>query len=65
MGGKETIKQLIELNPDVRAIVASGYSNNLVMANFRQYGFLEALLKPYRLSDLKKSIGGIVDAAEE
>ena len=65
MGGRETIKQLIELNPDIRAIVASGYSNDPVMANFRQYGFLDALHKPYGLSDLKKSIGGIVDAAEE
>ena len=65
MGGRETIKQLLEFNPDIRAIVASGYSNDPVMANFRQYGFLDALHKPYQLSDLKKSIGSIVDGAEE
>jgi PAS domain S-box-containing protein len=65
MGGRETIKKLLELDPDIRAIVSSGYSNDPVMSNFRQYGFLGILPKPFRVSDLKKSIGSIVDAAEE
>lgn len=62
-GGRDTIKRLKELDPDIRAIVASGYSNDPVMANFRKYGFLDALNKPYQLRDLKKSLEGMVDAA--
>jgi CheY-like chemotaxis protein len=65
LGGRETIKRLREFDPDIRAIVASGYSTDPVMANFREYGFLAALDKPYQLRDLEKSLGGIVDAAED
>ena len=65
LGGRETIKRLRELDPDVRAIVASGYSNDPVMANFREHGFLDALNKPYQLQDLEKSLEGIGDAAED
>ena len=65
LGGRETIKKLMEFDPDIRAIVASGYSNDPVMANFREYGFLDALHKPYQLRDLEKSLEGIGDAAEE
>ncbi|HTX72844.1 MAG TPA: ATP-binding protein, partial [Rectinemataceae bacterium] len=53
-GGSETISELREINPDVRAIVSSGYSNNPVMANFRQYGFCGVIVKPYRFDDLKQ-----------
>ncbi|MCL7487696.1 MAG: response regulator [Desulfobulbaceae bacterium] len=65
LGGRETIKKLREFDPDIRAIVASGYSNDPVMANFREYGFLDALNKPYQLQDLEKSLEGIGDAAKD
>ena len=65
MGGRETMERLRGLDPDIRAIVASGYANDPVMANFREYGFLDVLHKPYQLRDLEKSLGGIFDAAED
>lgn len=65
LGGTETIKRLKEIDPDLRAIVASGYSNDPVMADCRKYGFLDILHKPYQMSDLAKSVGDIVDAAED
>ncbi|MHB8810136.1 MAG: hybrid sensor histidine kinase/response regulator [Desulfobulbaceae bacterium] len=65
LGGRETIKRLRKFDPDVRAIVASGYSNDPVMANFRKHGFLDALNKPYQVRDLEKSLEGIGDAAED
>ncbi|MCK5511890.1 MAG: PAS domain S-box protein, partial [Thermodesulfovibrionia bacterium] len=37
MGGKETIKKMLEINPKVKAIVSSGYSNDPIMADFKQY----------------------------
>lgn len=52
MGGKETITKLIEIDPDVRAIVSSGYSSDSVMANYKNYGFAGVLAKPYRRKDL-------------
>ncbi|MEJ2568724.1 MAG: ATP-binding protein, partial [candidate division WOR-3 bacterium] len=35
MGGKETIKKLIQLDPNIKALVSSGYSNDQVMANHK------------------------------
>ena len=52
MGGKETIKRLREIDPDINAIVSSGYSNDDVMANFREYGFSSVIVKPYNPREL-------------
>ena len=54
MGGRETIEILKEINPGIRAIVSSGYSENPVMANFRDYGFSGVLTKPYSIDDIMK-----------
>ncbi|MBD3291185.1 response regulator [candidate division KSB1 bacterium] len=56
MGGKETIKNLRELDPDVKAIVTSGYSNDPVMADYRQYGFIGVIAKPYKVDEIKSVI---------
>ena len=62
LGGVETIRRLLEIDPDVRAIVCSGYSNDPVMANFRDYGFSGVLTKPFSLQNLddqlRRVIGG-------
>jgi PAS domain S-box-containing protein len=57
MGGKETIRQLKAIDPGVLAIVSSGYSNDPVMANFRDHGFAGVVPKPYNSEDLAAAIG--------
>lgn len=52
MGGKDAIKRLLEIDPDVKAIVSSGYSNDPVMAAFREYGFSGVVSKPYKIEEL-------------
>jgi two-component system cell cycle sensor histidine kinase/response regulator CckA len=54
LGGEETFKQLRELDPDVRAIVASGYDNDEMVKRFLDMGFCGYLTKPYRVTDLGK-----------
>ena len=51
VGGREAIDQLRRIDPDVRAIVSSGYSSDPVLANYRAYGFCGMLAKPYKVDD--------------
>ncbi len=60
MGGQETIKKLIEIDPNVKAIVSSGYSTDSIMANFRQYGFSGVVTKPYKVEDLGKTLNKVI-----
>ena len=52
MGGVETIQKLLEIDPDVTAVVASGYSNDPVMSDYRKYGFKGTLTKPYSMKEM-------------
>ena len=54
MGGKEVINILLEINPELKAIVSSGYSDDPVMSNLQDYGFKGMLPKPYTSSSLSK-----------
>jgi len=54
MGGEETIKELQKIDPEVKAIVSSGYSSSPVMANFREYGFSAVAVKPYNIVELSR-----------
>ncbi len=47
MGGLETMRRIRAIDPDVRAIVSSGYSNDPVLAHPEQYGFHARLEKPF------------------
>ncbi len=63
MGGKETIKAILAIDPDVLAIVSSGYSNDPVMANYLEYGFKAAVSKPYNIDELGMAIQHCLQAA--
>ncbi|MEE9542617.1 MAG: PAS domain-containing protein, partial [Thermodesulfobacteriota bacterium] len=54
VGGKEAIKLLLEEEPKARVIVSSGYSNDPVVANYREHGFSGYLNKPYKILMLSK-----------
>ena len=60
MGGIDTIKKLLEIDPQVRAIVSSGYSNDPVMTDFGKYGFIGALAKPYTMKDLDDALNKVL-----
>jgi CheY-like chemotaxis protein len=60
IGGKEAMKRLLEIDPRVKAIVSSGYSNDPVMAKFREYGFRGVIAKPYKIEELSGVLRRII-----
>jgi PAS domain S-box-containing protein len=60
MGGDLAIGRLLNLDPDVRAIVSSGYADSPVMTDFKKYGFAGAIAKPYGVEQLKEVLDKVI-----
>lgn len=52
--GVHILEELLRIDPAVRAVLSSGYSNDPHIINYKDYGFKGVLLKPYRIEDLKE-----------
>ena len=59
MGGKETINKLREIDPQVKAVVSSGYSDNPVVSEYTDFGFKGLLNKPYTIKALEECLKGL------
>lgn len=46
--------EILKLDPDVRAIISSGYADDSSMHNYRDHGFAAAIAKPYTADSLLK-----------
>ena len=62
MGGNETLKELKKIDPDVKAIVSSGYSNDPIMSEYEKYGFKAVVPKPYGMDELKEALRKVVSS---
>lgn len=56
VGARGAIRDLKAMDPDVRAIVSTGYSNDPIVENYREHGFRALLIKPYRVADLSEAL---------
>lgn len=59
MGGREAMRELLRLDPGVRGIVISGYSNDPVMSRPRDFGFCDVIPKPVGLAGLREALARI------
>jgi PAS domain S-box-containing protein len=60
MGGRETIKKLLEYDQKAKAVVSSGYSNDPIMAKYKKYGFHDVLMKPYNVEEIAKLLHKLI-----
>jgi len=56
MGGKDAVSRLLEIDPDARVVVSSGYSTDPVMAEYVAHGFKAVVTKPYKVGELDRAL---------
>lgn len=52
----QAAEQILAIAPTACLIISSGYSNDPIMADFRNYGFSAAIAKPYTISDFEEAL---------
>lgn len=65
MGGCEATKILRSIDPDVKIVVSSGYSNDPVMSDYKKYGFVDIVRKPYRVEVLSSTIENVLSSKSQ
>ncbi len=63
-GARETIADLRQLDPEVRAVVTSGYATDPILNDFRRFGFTAALSKPYTVQTIEQAISKALEESE-
>ena len=61
MGGKIAVKNILDINPEAKVIVASGYSDDPILSNHSKYGFSGFLTKPFKIEQISKALHDILD----
>ena len=62
LGGVPTIERLRQVDPDVTAIICSGYSDESALTEFLSYGFRAALPKPFTRTELGDVLQRVIAA---
>ena len=56
----ETLRKLLEVDPDVKAVVSSGYSDDAALSDYRTQGFRAFLKKPYNIEDIQNTLNTLL-----
>jgi PAS domain S-box-containing protein len=62
-GGKETLIELKKLNPNLKAIVSSGYSVDSIMSDYKKFGFSGIITKPWKYEEFSKVIHTVLNSS--
>lgn len=60
MGGKEAVSKILEIDPEIKAIVSSGYSKDPIMSDFGKYGFSGVIAKPYTVAEFSSVVNSVL-----
>ena len=61
MGGHRLLRELLQINPEEKVIIASGYSINSQVIESKTSGAKGYVGKPYQLADLMNSVRAVLD----
>jgi len=62
LGGEQAVIKLLEIDPQAKAIVSSGYANDPIVANYRSHGFSGVMVKPFTLEQLAAVLSEVLGA---
>ncbi len=56
MGGKEAITEILDIDNEAQVFVSSGYSTDPIMVNYKDYGFVGVIAKPFDMTAIQKTL---------
>jgi PAS domain S-box-containing protein len=56
VGAEQAIKRILEIDPEIKAILTSGYTAHPVIENYKSHGFHSVLTKPFTSSEIQNAI---------
>ncbi len=60
MGGEQAVKKLLEIDPNAKVIISSGYFSGPIMSNYKEYGFVGIIHKPFNIQSLQEELSRIL-----
>lgn len=60
MGGEKTLAELRKIDPEVVAVVSSGYADNAILSNPEAHGFKGMITKPFRAAEMLQTVKRIL-----
>ena len=60
MGGQESILELLKMDPKVKAVAVSGYSEDPVILSPGRFGFRDGITKPFDVVALRDAIAKVI-----
>lgn len=64
MGGKETMERIKKIDPNVKAVVASGFANDNALSEYRKYGFSGVVSKPYKIEEMEEVLTSVINGRQ-
>ena len=61
MGGRKCLESMLEIKPDLKTIITSGYSSAAFVQDINKSGTLVLIEKPYQIEELLRTIREVVD----
>ncbi len=59
MSGEKATAEILKIDPKAKCIISSGYASGNIISKYKEYGFIDVLVKPYRFEDLEEVLSKI------